>query len=215
MEKFFYKSILGHTEFEIPKIKWSIFIWNVFHITDKTQAEEKIHEISAKYHDATHNCFAYTYWANLNFDLFGNINITPDYFKVNDDWEPSNTAGKPIFSQIQWYDLQNIIIIVTRYFWWTLLGVWWLIQAYSECAKQTILHSQIAEIELTEQKSIDFGYDQMSIVMNLLNKYWGKIKSEEHWDMAKIIFEINKWYTDSFSQEIFNQSKWSISVKGL
>lgn len=213
MEKLFYKSIQIPTEFEIPKIKGSRFIGNVFQITDKSEAEKKINEISNKYHDARHNCYAYTYWANLNFDLFGNINITPDHTKVNDDWEPSNTAGKPILAQIQWYDLHNIIVIVTRYFWWTLLGVWGLIQAYSECAKQTILHSQIVEIELTEQKSIEFGYDQMSTVMNLLGKYWGKIKNEQHWDMAKIIFEINKWYTDNFSKEIFNQSKWSISVK--
>lgn len=213
MEKLFYKSIQIPTEFEIPKIKWSRFIGNIFHITDKSDAENQIKEVWNKYHDARHNCYAYTYWANLNFDLFGNINITPDYTKINDDWEPSNTAGKPILAQIQWYDLHNIIIVVTRYFWGTLLGVWGLIQAYSECAKQTILHSQIVEIELTEQKSIEFGYDQMSVVMNLLSKYWGKIKTEQHWDIAKIIFDINKWYTDSFSREIFDQSKWSISVK--
>lgn len=213
MEKFFYKSIQTPIEFEIPKIKWSRFIGNIFHVNDKLHAEEKIAEISNKYHDATHNCFAYTYGANLNFDLFGNINITPDYFKVSDDGEPSNTAWKPILSQIQWYDLHNVVIIVTRYFWWTLLWVWWLIQAYSECAKQTILHSDIVEIELTEQKSIEFWYDQMSIVMNLLNKYWAKIINEQHWDFAKMIFEINKWYTDSFSKEIFDQSKWNIVTK--
>jgi len=54
-----------------------------------------------KYHDATHNCYAYTYGTNVNFDLFGNIEIMPDYFKQSDEGEPSNTAGKPILAQIQ------------------------------------------------------------------------------------------------------------------
>ena len=129
MEKLFYQSILEHTEYEIPKIKWSRFIWNVFYIKNKEQAENFVKEISNKYRDATHNCFAYTYWANINFDLFWNLEITADSFRQSDDWEPANTAWKPILAQIQWQNLHNILIVVTRYFWWTLLWVWWLIQA--------------------------------------------------------------------------------------
>jgi len=101
MEKLFYKSILNHTEYEIPKIKWSRFIWNVFHIKNKEEAENYIKEISNKYGDATHNCFAYTYGANINFDLFWNLDITADNFRQSDDWEPTNTAWKPILAQIQ------------------------------------------------------------------------------------------------------------------
>lgn len=212
MEKLFYKSILISNEFEIPKIKWSRFIGNIFHVENKEDTEKYIKEIWTKYKDATHNCFAYTYWANLNFDLFWNIEITPDYFKVNDDWEPSNTAWKPILSQIQWQKLNNILIIVTRYFGGTLLGVWGLIQAYSECAKQTILNSQIQEIELMQNKKIKFNYDQTSIVMNILNKYWAKITNEQHWEFGEINFDINRWYIDTFSKEIFDQSKWTISI---
>jgi len=181
MEKLFYKSILIPNEFEIPKIKWSRFIWNVFFVQDKETAEKHIKEIQNKYRDATHNCYAYTYWTNINFDLFGNMEITPDYFKANDDWEPANTAWKPILSQINGQNLHNILIVVTRYFWWTLLWVGWLIQAYSECAKQLILNSKIEEVELTQNKNIKFSYEYMSTVMNLLNKYWAKITNEQHW----------------------------------
>ena len=210
MEKLFYKSILNHVEYEIPKIKWSRFIWNVFHIKDKEEAEKYIQEISNKYRDATHNCFAYTYWANINFDLFWNLEITADSFRQSDDWEPANTAGKPILAQIQWQNLHNILIVVTRYFWWTLLWVGWLIQAYSECAKQTIIHSKIEEVELTQEKTISFEYENMSLVMNLLNKYNAKIVSENHGDVAKITFEINKWFLNSFSSELTELSKWKI-----
>jgi len=212
MEKLFYQSILDHTEFEIPKIKWSRFIWNVFYVKNKEEAEKYIKEISDKYRDATHNCFAYTYWANINFDLFWNLEITVDSFRQSDDWEPANTAGKPILAQIQWQNLHNILIVVTRYFGWTLLWVGWLIQAYSECAKQTILHSRIDEVELTQQKTISFEYENMSLVMNLLNKYNAKITSENHGNIAEITFEINKWFLNSFSSELTELSKWKIKI---
>jgi len=212
MEKFFYKSILQHIEYEIPKIKWSMFIWNVFHIKNKEEAEIFIQEISSKYRDATHNCFAYTYWANINFDLFWNLEITAENSKQSDDWEPSNTAWKPILAQIQWQNLHNILIVVTRYFWWTLLWVWWLIQAYSECAKQTIIHSKIEEVGLTQEKTISFEYENMSLVMNLLNKYNAKITNENHWNFAEITFEINKWFINQFWQEITDLSKWKIKL---
>ena len=212
MEKFFYKSILEHTKFEIPKIKWSRFIWNVFYVKNKEEAENYIKEISDKYRDATHNCFAYTYWANINFDLFWNLEITAENSKQSDDWEPANTAGKPILAQIQWQNLHNILIVVTRYFGWTLLWVGWLIQAYSECAKQTILHSKIEEVELTQEKTVSFEYENMSLVMNLLNKYNAKITNEKHWNFAEITFEINKWFINSFGQELTDLSKWKIKV---
>lgn len=212
MEKLFYQSILNHIEYEIPKIKWSRFIWNIFHVKNKEEAEIFIKEISNKYRDATHNCFAYTYWANINFDLFWNLEITADNFRQSDDWEPANTAWKPILAQIQGQKLHNILIVVTRYFGWTLLWVWWLIQAYSECAKQTILHSKIEEIELVQEKEISFDYENMSLVMNLLNKYNAKITKENHWNTANITFEINKWFLKSFSSELTDLSKGKISI---
>lgn len=212
MEKLFYQSILEHTEYEIPKIKWSRFIWNIFHIKNKEEAENFIKETCNKYRDATHNCFAYTYWANINFDLFWNLEITADNFRQSDDWEPANTAWKPILAQIQWQKLHNILIVVTRYFGWTLLWVWWLIQAYSECTKQTILHSKIEEVELTQEKTISFEYENMSLVMNLLNKYNSKIINENHWNFAEITFEINKWFVNQFWQELTDLSKWKIKI---
>ena len=169
-------------------------------------------EISNKYRDATHSCYAYTYWANINYDLFWNIEITADSFRQSDDWEPANTAWKPILAQIQWQNLHNILIVVTRYFWWTLLWVWWLIQAYSECAKQTITHSKIEEVELTQEKAITFDYENMSLVMNLLNKYNAKITNENHWNSAEITFEINKWLINQFGQELTDLSKWKIKL---
>jgi putative IMPACT (imprinted ancient) family translation regulator len=190
--KYFYKTILSNKSYEIPKIKWSKFIGHIFHIKNKQEAESIIKDFKEKNKEATHNCYAYTYWTNVNFDLFWNLEISPKYFKQSDDWEPINTAWKPILAQIQWHNLHNVLIIVTRYFWWTLLWIWWLIQAYWECTKQIILNSQIKELEITETHKIYCNYDEIWDTINLLKKYDAKILNQENWEKVTIEFEINK-----------------------
>lgn len=216
MQKYYYKTISQHTRHEIPKIKWSRFIGNIFHITDKKQAEDYLSQVEEQHHNANHNCFAYTYWTNINFDLFGTMEITADSFRQSDDGEPTNTAWKPILAQIQWHNLHNILVVVTRYFWWTLLGIGWLIQAYWETANQTILTAQnsnkIIKIALTQNFTINIEYSQISTIMQLLNKYDAKIIKQTDWDTAQIEFNINKWQTQKFKQELLDQTKWQIKL---
>ncbi len=212
MQKYYYKTITQQNTHEIPKIKWSRFIGNIFHITNKQEAENYIAQIKKQHKDANHSCFAYTHGTNINFDLFWNMEITANSFKQNDDWEPTNTAWKPILAQIQWHNLHNILIIVTRYFGWTLLGIWWLIQAYWACAKQTIINTKHIKIELTEQLTVSFTYSLLSIIMKLINKFDAKIIQETHWDTAQIILNINKWHLQEFKKEMFDQTKWQIKL---
>jgi putative IMPACT (imprinted ancient) family translation regulator len=73
------------------------------------------------YFDATHNCYAWRLWVDANQDLFWNWVISAHQERANDDWEPSNTAWKPILSVLTWKDVHNILCVVTRYFWGTLL----------------------------------------------------------------------------------------------
>jgi putative IMPACT (imprinted ancient) family translation regulator len=70
-------------------------------VKNKEEAESIIKDFKEQNKDATHNCYAYTCGTNINYGLFGNLEITPDYFRQNDDGEPANTAGKPILAQIQ------------------------------------------------------------------------------------------------------------------
>lgn len=203
MQKYYYKTIIQQNKHTIPKIKWSKFIWNIFHIKTKKDAEKYIKEIKQKYKDARHNCYGYICWTKINFDLFWQLEITPEQKKESDDGEPTNTGWKTILAQIQWHNLYNVLIIVTRYFWWTLLWVWWLIQAYSECAKQTILNSKIEEVEITQNMTISFDYKNISTIMNWLNKYDAKITNENHGEKAEISFEINKWYIKSFKESLW------------
>lgn len=212
MQKYYYKTIAQTNTHEIHKIKWSRFIGNIFYVTNKQETEKYITQIKKQHKDANHSCFAYTYGTNINFDLFWNMEITAQSFKQSDDWEPTNTAWKPILSQIQRHKLHNVLVVITRYFWWTLLGIWWLIQAYWECAKQTILNTKLIDIELTEQLTININYSQISTIMKLLNKYNTKIITQTDWDTAQIIFNINKWYLQNFKQDLFDWTKWKIKI---
>ena len=211
MKKLLYKTVNEHHEFEIPKIKWSRFIGNIFHIESKEEAEKYLKEIKEKYRDATHNCYAYSYGTNVNFDLFGNLKITPDYFKQSDEGEPTNTAGKPILSQIQGHKLQNILIVVTRYFGGTLLGVGGLIQAYGEWAKKVIEHATITETEILKTVKFRYTFDLVPIVRNIVNKYDAKIEEKYNKDVEWEI-KINGWYVEAFKKDIFEHSKGQIKI---
>ena len=211
MTKLFYKTILQHHEFEIPKIKWSRFIGNVFHIENKADAERYIKEIKEKYSDATHHCFAYRYGTNINFDLFSNLEITPDYNKQSDEGEPANTAGKPILAQIQGHKLHNVLIVVTRYFGGTLLGVGGLIQAYSEWAKQVIEHAETIETEIMKTVQFKYGFTLIPIVRNLLNKYEAKVIEEKCDEEIECAININWWYLEGFKHDMTEHSKWQIT----
>lgn len=212
MNKLFFKTISEHLEFEIPKIKWSRFIGNIFHVENKDEAEIHLKEIQKKYREATHNCYAYRFGAKVNFDLFGNLELTPEYMKQSDEGEPTNTAGKPILAQIQWHELHNILVVVTRYFGGTMLGIGGLIQAYSESAKQTIQQSKIIEKEITKNVELTYHFDLMPIVRNLLNKYDAKVIEEEYKENVYMKISINSGYIEAFKKEIFENSKGQIKL---
>ena len=212
MTKLFYKTIAQHHEYEIPKIKWSRFIGNVFHVESKEEAEKYLKEIQEKYRDATHNCYAYRYGAQVNYNLFGELEITPEYLKQSDEGEPTNTAGKPILAQIQGHTLHNVLVVVTRYFGWTLLGVGWLIQAYGDCAKETISHATIVETEIMKQVKFSYDFDLVPIVRNIVNKYTAKIVEEKYDQEVECEIAINSGYLESFKKELFENSKGQIKI---
>lgn len=212
MEKLFYKTISQSNEFEIPKIKWSRFIGNVFPITSKEDAENYLKTIQTKYRDATHNCYAYVCGTKVNYDLFGKIEITPEHFKYSDEGEPANTAGKPILAQIQGHNLHNVVVVVTRYFGGTMLGVGWLIQAYGDCAKQVIQHSEIIETEIMKTVEFSYPFDLVQTVRNVLNKYHAKITEEKYDKKVEMKIAINSGYAEEFKKEVFENSKGQIKI---
>ncbi|MCI5724433.1 YigZ family protein [Fusobacterium sp.] len=118
-------------EFEEKKSK---FIGYIKPILSKEEAEKFIRDIKEKHKDATHNCSAYR------------ININgQEYFKVDDDGEPSGTAGKPMGDILMYTDITNVVIVVTRYFGGIKLGAGGLVRAYAKTAKLAISEAEIID----------------------------------------------------------------------
>lgn len=147
------KTIKSETNCEIV-VKKSKFIANIFPVSSKEEAETKIKEISKKYHDARHNCYAY---------------IVDNYEKCSDDGEPSKTAGAPMLEIIKKKELINVLVIVTRYFGGILLGTGGLVKAYSECAQNAIDLVDIINITKGIRYEVETTYDNYKNVM-----YWCK-----------------------------------------
>ncbi|MCK4638014.1 MAG: YigZ family protein, partial [Bacteroidales bacterium] len=104
-----YKTIENISE-GLFKDRGSKFIAHAIPVNNESQVKEHLSALRKIYHDARHHCYAY----QLGFDKSS--------YRINDDGEPSGTAGKPIFGQILSYDLTNILIVVVRYFGGTKLG---------------------------------------------------------------------------------------------
>lgn len=137
------------------KDKGSRFISYAFPVNAEIEIREILQSIKKGHHSARHHCYAWR------------IGREKLLFRVNDDGEPSSTAGKPILGQIQSFDLTNILIVVVRYFGGTLLGVPGLINAYRNAALDAINQAEIIEKVVEKCLLIEFNYHAMNEVMKV------------------------------------------------
>ena len=107
--------------------KGSKFIGNAFHVKNIDKIEELLNDIRKKHHSANHNCYSYRLGIKNN-----------EKFRLNDDGEPSGSAGKPIYNEFLKHNISDILLIVTRYFGGKKLGIGGLIKAYGYCAENTL-----------------------------------------------------------------------------
>ncbi len=138
--------------------KKSRFIGNVFSVGSVKEAEEKIAEISKKYWDARHNCYAYV------------IGENGESTKCSDNGEPSGTAGKPILEVINGAGITNVLIIVTRYFGGVLLGTGGLVRAYTQAAQAGIAASGVGELVYSQKLTLTVAYDKVNTIQYFLGQ---------------------------------------------
>ncbi|MDZ7739034.1 MAG: YigZ family protein [Bacteroidales bacterium] len=147
------------------KDRGSKFIAMAFPVHSEESVKEKLEEVKKKYHDARHHCYAYR------------LGPGDDKWRVNDDGEPSGTAGNPIMGQIRSYRLNNTLIIVTRYFGGTLLGTGGLINAYRQAAKAALENASIIKKTIECSYLLNFPYASMNDVMRFIKEY--KLRQSE------------------------------------
>jgi uncharacterized YigZ family protein len=153
-----YKTITTLSE-GLFKDRGSRFISFAIPVETEEEVKKHIADLKKKHHDACHHCYAY----QLGYDK--------SVYRANDDGEPSGTAGKPIFGQIQSKDLTNILVVVVRYFGGTLLGVSGLINAYKTAAKEALESANILTKTVNDVYEITFDYLGMNDVMKIIKDY--------------------------------------------
>ena len=167
MEKDTYKTLLKPSEAVLYKDKNSKFFGYAFPVLHKDDIKIHIETLKKQHHAARHWCYAYQ---------LGTETIK---YRANDDGEPSNSAGMPIYGQIQSFDVTNILIVVVRYFGGVKLGVGGLINSYRTAAQMALENSKIEELTINIDYLISFDYKNMNKVMRIIKEKKLKIVSQK------------------------------------
>jgi uncharacterized YigZ family protein len=184
-----FKTIEAPTE-GIFKDKGSRFIARAYPVESVDEVKEILAALRKEYHDARHHCYAYR------------IGPGDAIYRVNDDGEPANSAGKPILGQIQSHDLTNILIVVIRYFGGILLGVGGLINAYRSAAKESLAPAAIVEKTFNNQVTIRFPYEVMNNVMKVIKDGKAEIIQQEFGTDCKIRIRIRMGACDGLTNQL-------------
>jgi putative IMPACT (imprinted ancient) family translation regulator len=121
---------------------------------------------------------------------------------MNDDGEPSSTAGRPIFGQLRSKDVTNVLLVVVRYFGGVKLGVSGLINAYKTAAQEALDNSEIIEKVVEEHYQIAFRYEEMNRVMSLLKGSDVTIISQSFDNQCIIVFKVRQSMADRYLSEL-------------
>lgn len=153
-----FKTIAFPTEEILYKEKNSKFYGYSFPISSEEEVKALIEPLKKKHFNAVHFCYAFQTGTN------------PIYFRANDDGEPSNSAGMPIYGQIQSFGVTNILVVIVRYFGGTKLGVGGLISAYRTAAQITLEISSIITKTINVHYLISFDYKNINKVMRIIKE---------------------------------------------
>ena len=153
-----YITIAKATEEILFKEKSSKFYGYAFTIESEEEVKPIIEQLRKLHPHAVHYCYAYQ---------IGTEKIS---YRANDDGEPSNTAGAPIYGQIQSFGLTNVLLVVVRIFGGIKLGVGGLISAYKTTAQLVLEEAEIIEKTIDISFLISFDYKNMNKVMRVIKE---------------------------------------------
>ena len=157
-EKDTYKTIAAASEEVLYKEKNSKFFGYAFPVTTEEEIKEILEHLRKEHFSARHWCYAYQ------------IGTEKIQYRANDDGEPNNSAGMPIYGQIQSFEVTNVLVVVVRYFGGVKLGVGGLISAYKIAAQMALENSEIVERTIDKHFIISFGYTNMNKVMRIIKE---------------------------------------------
>jgi uncharacterized YigZ family protein len=187
-----FKSIASPSTEILFKEKNSKFFGYAFPVTTEDEIKLHLDKLRKKHFGAGHFCYAF----QLGTDTL--------FFRVNDDGEPNNSAGMPIYGQIQSFGLTNVLVVVVRFFGGVKLGVSGLISAYKTAAQMALEESVILEKTIDVHFQISFDYKNMNKVMRIIKEKNLEIISQQMKESCQIIIATRKKNAEIIFDIFFN-----------
>lgn len=194
-----YKTIEIPSTETLYKDRSSKFFGYAFPVTNEDDIKNCIDQLKKQHHTARHFCYAWQ------------LGMAYNSYRANDDGEPNNSAGMPIYGQLQAFDVTNILVVSVRYFGGTKLGVGGLIQAYKTSAQLALEASNIIEKTIDIHYKIQFEYPEMNIVMRIIKEEHLTIVSQKLELDCTIIITIRK----NEAQKVYSifKNTYKVSIK--
>ncbi|KPK87134.1 hypothetical protein AMJ80_12315 [bacterium SM23_31] len=187
-----YLTIAEEVKAEIT-VRGSRFIAFISPVETEPGAIQYLKSLKAKYHDATHCCYAFIVRTE-----------TGDIYRSSDAGEPAGTAGKPILATLQGHKLSNVICVVIRYFGGTKLGVSGLARAYAESVNAALKIGKVVQRFGTGTIRITFTYKMTGAVERLIAEFNAAIIQREFGETNNITCSIRKNRIEEFSAQFRN-----------
>ena len=187
-----FKTIASPSTEILFKEKNSKFFGYAFPVTTEDEIKLHLDKLRKKHFGAGHFCYAF----QLGTDTL--------FFRVNDDGEPSNSAGMPIYGQIQSFGLTNVLVVVVRFFGGVKLGVGGLISAYKTAAQMALEESVILEKTIDVHFQISFDYKNMNKVMRIIKEKNLEIISQQMKESCQIKIATRKKNAEIIFDIFFN-----------
>lgn len=196
-----YKTIEVSSSETLFKDRNSKFYGYAFPVINEDEIKDALNALKKKHHSARHFCYAWQ------------LGIETVRFRANDDGEPSNSAGMPIYGQIQSLGVTNVLVVSVRYFGGTKLGVGGLINAYRSSAQLALEASNIVEKTIDVRYQLNFGYDLMNKVMRIIKEKNITISDQKMEEDCTYIIHVRKKDADRVF-EVF-QNLYLLNIKSL
>lgn len=195
-----YLTLAAPRQHEI-KVMASKFIAMGYPLKSVADAAAILGEVRKREHAATHHCFAWT---------FG---IDSVEFKYSDDGEPSGTAGRPIYQAICGRDLQNVLVIVVRYFGGTKLGTGGLTRAYAQATTELLDKAEIIERLICERLQFAISFHLYDRLQKLIHAEHHVIISQQFRDMVTMELDVRRSRTTEFISQLIELTGGKVDVR--
>jgi uncharacterized YigZ family protein len=194
-----YTTIVAPARGEI-KVLGSRFIASVHPVAGRKEVDMTLVALRREFFDATHHCYAYR------------LGSDGSDFRAHDGGEPSGSAGKPILAAIDRGGFTDVLLVVTRYFGGTKLGVGGLARAYGEAAAGVLASatSRICYATITLRAS--FPHAMVSPVMHVIGKVGAKVQGKDYDGEVHLDLVVRASRVDELEAALLEGTRGSVRI---